>query len=318
MSSKLVATMGLTMFLIFGLIFALIAAVGFYLNMSVFAMVGMGVAMGLIQWLIGPKIIRWSTKMRRLDPKEMPWIEESVHEYCNKNKVKIPEITIAENSMPNAFVFGRASNSATLCLTRGLINNLTKDETKAVIAHEVGHIKHHDMLVMTIVSVIPTIAYYIAMSMMFSGRGQRNNNAGGAILIGMGAFAVYFVTNLMILHLSRLREFEADRFAGNQIRPSFLASALAKITYGLAIQKQQVQNSSLRAFYVVDPVTSSLEVSRFSSYYSDMHISEEEVKKAMDWERRNSMSKFGELFRTHPLTYKRIEALYKLERELNS
>jgi heat shock protein HtpX len=318
MSSKLVATMGLTMFLIFGLIFALIAAVGFYLNMSVFAMVGMGVAMGLIQWLIGPKIIRWSTKMRRLDPKEMPWIEETVHEYCNKNKVKIPEITIAENSMPNAFVFGRTSNSATLCLTRGLINNLTKDETKAVIAHEVGHIKHHDMLVMTIVSVIPTIAYYIAMSMMFSGRGQRNNNAGGAILIGMGAFVVYFVTNLMILHLSRLREFEADRFAGNQIRPSFLASALAKITYGLAIQKQQVQNSSLRAFYVVDPVASSLEVSRFSSYYSDMHISEEEVKKAMDWERRNSMSKFGELFRTHPLTYKRIEALYKLERELNS
>jgi len=316
MSSKLVATMGLTMFLIFGLIFALIAAIGFYLNVGVFAMVGMGAAMGFVQWLIGPRIIRWSTKMRRLDPKEMPWIEETVHEYCIKNKVKIPEITVAENPMPNAFVFGRTSKSATLCLTRGLINNLTKDETKAVIAHEIGHIKHHDMLVMTIVSVIPTIAYYIAMSTMFGGRNQRNN-AGGTILIGIGAFAVYFITNLAILYLSRLREFEADRFAGNQIKPSFLASALAKITYGLAVQKQQVQNSSLRTFYAVDPVASSLEVSRFASYYSDMHISEDEVKKAMDWERRNSMSKFGELFRTHPLTYKRIEALYKLEKDLN-
>lgn len=315
MSSKLVATMGLTMFLVFGLIFALIAAVGFYFNVGVFGMVGMGAAMGLIQWLIGPRIIRWSTKMRRLDPNEMPWIEETVHEYCIKNKVKIPEITIANNSMPNAFVFGRTSKSATLCLTQGLINNLTKDETRAVIAHEIGHIKHHDMLVMTIVSVIPTIAYYIAMSTMFSGRSQRNN-VGGTILIGIGAFAVYFITNLLILYLSRLREFEADRFAGNQIKPSFLASALAKITYGLAVQKQQVQNSSLRVFYAVDPVASSLEVSRFSSYYSDMHISEDEVKKAMDWERRNSFSKFGELFRTHPLTYKRIEALYKLEKDL--
>lgn len=316
MPAKLVASMGLTLFLVFGLIFGLIVAVGYYFNIGIFAMVGIAIVMGFVQWWIGPKIIRWSTNMRPLQAGEMPWIEQTVREICAKNKVKVPQITIANTGMPNAFVFGRTSNSATLTLTQGLLNNLTEDEVKAVIAHEVGHIKHHDMIVMTIVSVVPTIAYYIAMSTMFANRSQRNQG-GAAILIGVGAFAVYFITNLMMLYFSRLREFHADRFAGHQIRPSYLAGALAKITYGLSIQKQQVQNSSLRAFYAVDPVASSLEVSRFSSYYSDLHISEKEVQQAMDWERRNSFSKFGELFRTHPLTYKRIDKLYQLEKELN-
>ena len=250
-----------------------------------------------------------------LNKDEFPWIEETVHEMCIKNRVKIPKITIANTGMPNAFVFGRTSNSATLTLTRGLLKNLTKDEVKAVIAHEIGHIKHNDMVTMTVISVIPTIAYFIAMSTFFGGRSR--NQGGGAILIGVGAFAIYFITNLLILYFSRLREFYADNFAGRQVKPSLLANALAKITYGLSLQKQEVKSSTLRSFYAVDPVASSYEVSKFSSYYKDQHISQEEVEKAMDWERRNSFSKFGEMFRTHPLTYKRIEKLYQLERELD-
>lgn len=306
--------MSLTMVLVFGFLFALLAAIGFYFNIGVYAMVGMGIMMGLFQWAIGPSIVRWTTNMQPLNRDEFPWIEETVHEICIKNNAKIPKITIANIGMPNAFVFGRTNKSATLTLTRGLVNSLSRDEVKGVIAHEIGHIKHNDMVVMTIVSVIPTIAYYIAMSTIFGNRSR--DNGAGAILIGAGAFAVYFVTNLLIMYFSRLREYYADNFAGHQIRPSILANGLAKITYGLALQKQELKNSALRSFYAVDPVSSSFEVSKFSSYYADGHISEEEVKKAMDWERKNSFSKFGELFRTHPLTYKRIEKLYELESEL--
>jgi heat shock protein HtpX len=305
--------MSLTMVLVFGFLFALLAAIGFYFNVGVYAMVGLGIMMGLFQWAIGPSIVRWTTNMQPLNRDEFPWIEEAVHEICIKNNAKIPKIAIANNSMPNAFVFGRTSNSATLTLTRGLVNTLSRDEVKAVISHEIGHIKHNDMVVMTVVSVIPTIAYYIAMSTIF---GNRSRDGGaGAILIGAGAFAVYFITNLLIMYFSRLREYYADNFAGHQTKPSILANALAKITYGLALQKQELKNSALRSFYAVDPVSSSYEVSKFSSYYADQHISEEEVKKVMDWERKNSFSKFGELFRTHPLTYKRIEKLYELESE---
>jgi heat shock protein HtpX len=289
---------------------------GFYFGLGLYTIVGLAVVLGLIQWAIGPAIVRWSTNMSPLNKDEFPWIEETIYEICIKNKTKIPKITIANTSMPNAFVFGRSNKSATLTLTRGLLNTLSKDEVKGVIAHEIGHIKHNDMVVMTIISVIPTIAYFIALSTIFGGRSR--NQGGASVLIGIGAFAVYFITNLLILYFSRLREFYADNFAGRQIKPSILANALAKITYGLSLQKQHVKNSTLRSFYAVDPVASSYEVSKFASYYKDQHVSEEEVKKAMDWERKSSFSKFGEIFRTHPLTYKRIEKLYQLERDLSS
>jgi heat shock protein HtpX len=316
MIKGLVASMSLTMILVFGILFALLAGLGFYFGLGLYSIVGIAVVFGLIQWAIGPAIVRWSTNMSPLNKDEFPWIEETIHEICIKNRTKIPKITVANTSMPNAFVFGRSNKSATLTLTRGLLNTLSKDEVKAVIAHEIGHIKHNDMVVMTIISVIPTIAYFIALSTIFGGRSR--NQGGAAVLIGVGAFAVYFITNLLILYFSRLREFYADNFAGRQVRPSILANALAKITYGLSIQKQEVKNSTLRSFYAVDPVSSSYEVSKFASYYKDQHISEDEVKKAMDWERKNSFSKFGEIFRTHPLTYKRIEKLYQLEQELSS
>jgi len=315
MIGKLVASMSLTMIMVFGLLFALLAGLGFYFNIGIYAMVGLAIILGLIQWAIGPAIVRWSTNMRPLDKDEFPWIEEAVHEICIKNKAKIPKITIANTGMPNAFVFGRTNKSATLTLTRGLLNTLTPDEVKGVIAHEIGHIKHNDMVVMTIVSVIPTIAYFIAISTMFS---RSRNQGGGAVLIGIGAFVVYFITNLLIMYFSRLREYYADNFAGHQVRPTLLASGLAKITYGLSLQKQEVKNSTLRSFYAVDPVASSYEVLKFSSYYADQHISEEEVEKAMDWERKSSFSRFGEIFRTHPLTFKRIEKLYELERQLST
>ncbi|MDH3501512.1 MAG: zinc metalloprotease HtpX [Nitrosopumilus sp.] len=315
MLGKLVASMTLTTILVFGLLFGLLAALGLYFNIGMYGIIGLGIIFGLIQWAIGPKIVRWSTNMQPLDRTQFPWIEETVHEMCIKNKTKIPKITIANTSMPNAFVFGRTNKSATLTLTRGLLSTLSQEETKAVIAHEIGHIKHNDMVVMTILSVIPTIAYLIAMSTFF---GRRSRDHGSAVLIGAGAFAVYFVTNLLIMHFSRLREYYADNFAGHQMRPSLLANALAKITYGLSLQKQEKKNSTLRSFYAVDPVSSSYEVMKFSSHYKDQHISEEEVKQAMDWERKNSFSKFGELFRTHPLTYKRIEKLYQLESQLNT
>ncbi|MFB5609111.1 MAG: zinc metalloprotease HtpX [Nitrosarchaeum sp.] len=316
MVRELVASMSLTLILVFGLLFALLAALGLYLNIGMYAIVGIGIAMGLFQWAIGPVIVRWSTNMQPLNRDEFPWIEETVHEICLKNHTKIPKITIANTSMPNAFVFGRTNKSATMTLTRGLLKTLTRDEVKGVIAHEIAHIKHNDMVVMTVISVIPTIAYLIAMSTFLGNRSK--NQGGGTVLIGIGAFVVYFISNLLVLYFSRLREFYADDFAGHQVKPSILANALAKITYGLSLQKQEIKNSSLRSFYAVDPVSSSYEVSKFSSYYQDQHISEEEVKKAMDWERKSSFNKFGEFFRTHPLTYKRIEKLYQLESKLNA
>jgi len=158
MSSALVASMSLTLVLVFGLLFGFLAAIGFYAGLGLYAMVGIAVFLGFVQWYIGPLVVKWSTNMRPLRQGELTWVEETVHEFCIKNKVKIPKIMIVNTAMPNAFVFGRTNRSATLGLTQGLLNTLSQDEVKGVIAHEVGHLKHNDMVVMTLVSVVPTIA----------------------------------------------------------------------------------------------------------------------------------------------------------------
>ncbi|MEM5802015.1 MAG: zinc metalloprotease HtpX [Candidatus Aenigmatarchaeota archaeon] len=314
MPANLIITMFLTLFLLFGFLFAILAAIGYYIGLSGYLIVAIAIFLVFIQWLIGPNIIWWTTNMRPLEKNEYPWIWETVEEISKKHKVPMPKkIALVRSGAPNAFVFGRTPRSATLAITQGLLNNLTKEEVKAVIGHEMGHIKHKDMVVMTVVSAIPVIAYFIARFLIFTSDSKRER--GAAVLIGLGAFIVYFITNLLVLALSRLREYYADRFGGLATKPKLLANALAKITYGLSLHKEDV-NQAARAFFIADPITSNFEISHFSSEYSDLKISGEEVKKAMEWEKKNIYARISEIFRTHPLSFKRIQALLKLEKEL--
>jgi heat shock protein HtpX len=197
-----------------------------------------------------------------------------------------------------------------------LLRNLDEDETKAVLAHEVGHIKHNDMVVMVIVSVIPMIAYYVARLILFAPRGRtRGKDIRYIILVGVGAWAVYFITNLIVLYFSRVREYYADRFSGLNFKPLALANALTKITYGLSKSEVEV-TSTARTFFIADIYTSHFEISHFSQEFSDLHISKDEVDKAKEWEKTNWYARISEVFRTHPLTWKRIRALHELESEM--
>lgn len=317
MSLKLLFIMNFTIVLLVGLLFALVAGVGFYFNLSTITMVILSIIIVFIQWLVGPSIIWWTTNMREIKKNEYPWVWESVKEFCKKNKIPLPKkIAVVMAGEPNAFVFGRTTGSATLAITQGMLKTLTKDEVKAVISHELGHIKHWDMIVMTFASVVPMIAYYIAINFIYGGGRDEKRSLGAAILIGIGAYLVYIISNMLVLALSRYREYYADDFGGRIYKPSILASALTKITYALGLSKTS-SKSALRSFYIADPVTSAMEISKFSSHYSDLHISKDEVKKAMEWERRNLFTRLGELFRTHPLTFKRVDALMELEKELS-
>jgi heat shock protein HtpX len=316
MAVKLWLTMSLTLFLLFGFLFGLLAAVGYFFDLSGYIIVALAIFLVFIQWLIGPKIIWWTTNMRLLEENEYPWLWKSVKELCKKNKVPVPKLALARVGAPNAFVFGRTPGSAVLTVTQGLLNNLDKEEVEAVIAHEIGHIKHKDMIVMTIVSAIPVIAYFIARFLIFTPK-DRRKDAGAIVLVGLAAFIVYFISNLLVLALSRLREYYADRFSGINTKPKLLANALAKITYGLSLSPEKNENSAVRSFYIADPVSAAAEISKFSSEYSDLNLSEKELEKAMEWEKKNPFARISEIFRTHPLTFKRIAALKELEKELS-
>lgn len=315
MPAKLLLTMSLTLLLLFGFLFGILAAVGYYFELSGYFVVFLAVAMIIVQWWIGPIVIKWTTNMRPLKKNEHPWLWETVGILCRKNNVPFPKLAISRMGAPNAFVFGRTPGSATLVVTQGLLNTLTRDEVRAVVAHEVGHIKHKDMVVMTIVSAIPVIAYFVGRFMIFAPRRDERGRSGGALVVGVMAFLVYFITNLLVLGLSRLREYYSDEFSGMNVKPRLLASALAKITYGLSMDKSK-ENSAARSFFIADPITSVKEVSMLSSQYSDLELSEGELRDAMKWEKKNPLIRFSEMFRTHPLTYKRIMALKKLERRM--
>lgn len=308
----LVLRMTLTMLVLFGFLFGLLAVASIYFDFSIYVSVGLAVLIVLAQWVIGPSIIRWTTNMRDLKKGEYPWVGEFVADLCKKHKLKMPKLAVVNTGEPNAFVFGRTSSSATLCLTQGLLKSLNREEVKGVISHEVGHIKHNDMVVMTIVSSVPIIAFFVARSLLFAPRGGDRRDAGYLILVGLGAWIVYFLTNMLVLLMSRSREYYADRFGGENYKPATLASALAKITYGLSLSKDQF-NSAAKYFLVADADTSKYEVANFSQEFSDLHISKEEVKKAMEWERKNPYARISELFRSHPLTFKRIKVLHDLE-----
>jgi len=316
MPAQIFAMMGFTLILLFGFLFGVLAAVGYYFGFSGYTVVFLAIILVIVQWLISPQIIRWTTNMQEISKKEYPWLFEIVEKVTKKTKTPMPKKVMVVNSGgPNAFVFGRTPGNATLCVTRGLLKTLNRDEVEAVVAHEIGHINHKDMVVMTFASAIPTIMYFIAQFLIYTPNDRDRKNAGAAVLVGFFAFIIYFITNLLVLALSRFREYYADRFSAQQGNSKTLANALAKITYGLSLARDQ-KNEAVRALYIADPISAAGEISRFSNEYQDLELTESEIKKAMEWERSNFFARISEIFSSHPLSWKRILALQKIENEI--
>jgi len=156
-----------TSILIAGFVFGIfIVAVLFllqfdYVTGAILSLAGVGLYI-LVQYLIGPIVVASSTRLHYVKPGENPWLESTVKELADKDGLPMPRVAVVPSSSPNAFTFGRTSTSATLAVHEGLLNNLNKEETKGVIAHELGHIKHKDYIVMTVLSALPLIAYIVA------------------------------------------------------------------------------------------------------------------------------------------------------------
>jgi heat shock protein HtpX len=322
--------MALTLILIFGMLFMLLVVIStliqwymqdFFFNywwIQIAFIVMITLVFVLIQWAISQGIIRWSSKLRYLKPGENPFLETTVRELCQKSGVPMPALAVSPDRSPNAFVFGRSRKSATLAVHVGLLEQLNRDEIRGVLAHEVGHLKHNDMAVMTVVSVVPILAYMLARSVLFSG-GRRSKDSGALIAAAVIGFIVYVVSQLMILRLSRQREFYADAFSAVATNdPHSLSSALAKITYGLSISKDQP--GAARSFYIGDPQTAKLEIASIMQNKNrydldgDGVLDEKELMLAMEDDAKRTRR--VQAFRTHPSTFRRIQNLKEMEKDL--
>jgi len=263
------ARMGLTMFLL-GLVFvALVVALIFILQafgvgngaIIFFAvLLGGGMAFGSLFW--SDKVALRASGAREVTPQEAPQLHGIIDRLCALADMPKPRVAIAQSDMPNAFATGRNSKNAVVCVTTGLLARLDDKELEGVIAHEMSHVAHKDVVVMTIASFLGIMAALLVRFAFYGelfgggGRGRGGNDNGNAGLLFLAVAAVgvvvYAVSFLLIRLLSRYRELAADR-AGALLtgQPSALASALTKVSGAMsAIPTKDLREAqALNAFY---------------------------------------------------------------------
>jgi len=329
--AQLKLSMTTTMLLV-AIIFSLFLALLMYLLQLplIYAILGTIIFI-LLQYLIGPEIVKWSTGLRYLHPGENPWLEAMVRDLAQKGDIPMPKLAIVPDKTPNAFVFGKSASGATLAVHEGLLTELNQEEIQGVIGHELGHIKHKDFLVMTVLSALPLLAYLIARGTFeaarVSGRvarGKKGGGIGAALFVAAAlSYVVYVVSLLLIMGLSRLREHYADAYSAYLTEsPRRLESALTKITYGLSLAPAPPHGA--RALYIGDPALAKQEcqgiIRRREEYDLDRDgvLDERELALAMEREAKSTWTKINASFATHPPTYRRILLLREIENEMAS
>lgn len=319
-------TLKLRMYLLWIAMFAICYAIVSMLSHFVFGITDfnfyliLSLVMMFIQYMIGPKLVEWSMQVKYVKEQDYPELFSMIRNLSQMAHLPMPKIGISEISLPNAFAFGRWKKDGRICVTRGVLNLLDREELRAVLGHEMTHLKNQDVATITLLSVIPMVLYRIAWSTMYY-RGSRDRRDGAnAALIGMLAFLFYFITNLLVLYASRIREYFADRGSvslGNSAH--YLASALYKLVYGSARTSKEAlqQVEGLKAFFVNDPSAALREIRELKVLDRD-HSGSIDASELMVLRNKQIRVSFGEklmeLLSTHPNMLKRIKQLSGYER----
>lgn len=281
------ARMLLTMFLLAAVYLAFLAVL---LSMGVsriIVVLFMGGFM-FLQYFFSDKMILSSMGAKPVSESEEPRIHDMVRRLCQNANLPMPKIAMVKTAMPNAFATGRNQKHAVVAVTTGLLSRLNDSEVEAVLAHELTHIKNRDMMVMTIATFLSSLAQMLVQWLPFMGGGNRDRDSGSNVaLLLVVSLVVWIVSFVLIRTLSRYREFAADRGAAIITgQPSHLISALTKIS------GSRVPTEDLRR--VEGPVSALFITPALSG---------------------SSLSK---LFSTHPTLKARIDALQRIEMELEA
>jgi heat shock protein HtpX len=304
---------GVLLAIVYGVVVGIAGAAG--ANFVFFA-VFFAVALVLFQYFIGPAIVGWSMKVKYVTEQEYPELHGMVAELANSARIPKPRVGVSSIPIPNAFAFGRTRRDARVCVTQGLLRTLNHDELRAVMGHEISHIKHRDMTLITVLSILPLIIYFMAISFLFSGMFGRQGGGGSFLpLIGIGLMVLYFIVNLLVLYGSRIREYYADQGSvklGNQ--PTHLATALYKLVLGSArAPKESMKKAeAVRPFFLNDPARALYEV-------RDLKDIDQDLSGTIDYGellalRSKNVSiktseKIMEMMSTHPNMVKRVKHL---------
>lgn len=244
----------------------------------------------LAQWYFSDKIVLWSSGAKKVTREQFPELHDIIERVIARNSLPKPKIAVINTNMPNAFATGKGPRSSVVVVTTGLMDLLDTEELEGVLAHELTHIRNRDVLVLTLVSLFSTVAWYLMQFGFYGGMGygygggrDRNNNGGALIIVIVVAMLTWVISFLIIRAISRYREFAADRGSAQMTgKPVKLANALMKISGGMrqVPTKDLRQVEGLNAFFIVPALSGST---------------------------------IGNLFSTHPPVEKRIQKLMDME-----
>ncbi len=228
----LTARMGLTMFLL-GLLYVVLIAVIFYVIGDAIIAALIAMVMLWAQWYFSDRVALYAMHGQVVSREQAPWLHDMIDRLCALADMPKPIVAIAETDVPNAFATGRSPKRAVVCVTTGILRRLDDRELEGVLAHELSHVAHRDVTVMTIASVVGVLAGFMTRMALWGGMGGRRNSNGAPafLIIILVSAVVYAVSFVLTRALSRYRELAADRAAAFlTTQPSALASALVKIT----------------------------------------------------------------------------------------
>ncbi|HJT76657.1 MAG TPA: M48 family metalloprotease, partial [Gemmataceae bacterium] len=327
----------LLLFMLYGMVALVLISLSVCDVLSPGLALGIGVAIAALQFLLGPWVmdlsLRWFYRFSWVRPEQLPeHLHAFVERVCAEKRMKFPSFGLIHDGAPQAFTYGHHPGNARIVISQGIINLLEPEEVEAVVAHEIGHAHNWDMALMTLANLVPLLLYYLYRVALRLNGGRNNKGGGYTVLVGIGAYVLYIVSEYLVLWFSRTREYYADRFSGQVTKnPNALASGLVKIAYGLAAQGPKPKEGkkdakkgkgkgkekeeepaeglvALRALNIFDRTQAvGLVVASSVGRGTDpRHPHVEHIKSAMQWDLWNPWAKWYELNSTHPLVAKRL------------
>jgi heat shock protein HtpX len=290
------------------ILYSAFAAILFALFKSLVVMIVLMGGFLFAQYWFSDKIALWGMRGKIVSPEEQPALHGAIDRLCALADMPKPKVAIADTPIPNAFATGRNAHNSVVCVTTGLLRRLDGPEIEAVLAHELSHVAHRDVAVMTIASSLGVLAGLLTRMMMWSamfggmgggfggGRSRTNQGAGQIVALELAvmlvSMVVYAISFLLTRALSRYRELAADRSGAILIqRPALLASALEKISGEMSrIPTQDLRHAEPFNAFFFSPALTTGPNSRSSMW--------------------------AQLFSTHPSLEKRLAQLSELEKEI--
>jgi heat shock protein HtpX len=275
----LVTRMLVTMLLL-GLVYVIFVVALSYSGFPWYLVLLIAVGLFLAQYYFSDRIALYAMHAREVSPAEAPELHAIVDRLVALTDAPKPRVAIADSDIPNAFATGRSARHSVVCVTTGLLRRLEPAELEGVLSHEMAHVVHRDVAVMTVASVLGVLAGFLTRMVLYTrmpiGRGRDSNNTAVAFFVVVIVSAlVYAVSFVLIRALSRYRELAADR-TGAMVTgaPSQLASALVKVSGEMAnIPTRDLRAAEpFNAFFFVPALSSGFSLTTLFATHPPLQV----------------------------------------------